>query len=294
MTLEMITTFITLAETRSFSRAADILFVSQPTVSARLHALEDELKCSLFNRNNKHVELTAMGAQFLPYAMQVFHSMVACQDFVQEHESGMDRITISAPVTVWDFGPLRKTILDFCKDTPHMLINLLRNDSLSTYKKMLDNVVDLGVLYTTPVNPDIEYTPYFTEDLLLVASPENQLALKGDFFSAGEKPPLISPAYAGASSQLVEESLYMLPRFICSDHPSLYLDLVKSGFGVGLIQSSILEPELAAGTLEIIDCAYNEHPVLYKNYLAYFKRKKQSLSPLIDLLLSDVSAYKSV
>ena len=50
-------------------------------------------------------------------------------------------------------------------------------------------------------------------------------------------------------------------------------------------QSAIIEPEIEAGTLEIIDCAYNEHPILYKNYLVYFKRKKQALMPLIDMLL---------
>ena len=46
MTAEMIKTFITLAETRSFSRTAEILFISQPTVSVRLKALEDEMKAS--------------------------------------------------------------------------------------------------------------------------------------------------------------------------------------------------------------------------------------------------------
>jgi DNA-binding transcriptional LysR family regulator len=77
----------------------------------------------------------------------------------------------------------------------------------------------------------------------------------------------------------------LLPSRITSDHPSLYLDLVKSGMGIGLLQSTIIEPELAAGTLEMIDCSYNSHPILYKNYLAYFKRKKQALAPLIDSLL---------
>ena len=285
MTLEMIKTFITLAETRSFSRTANILFVSQPTVSVRLQTLEDELKCALFDRNNKQVELTPMGMQFLPYAMQLFRSMVACQDFVRGQESQMNRLTISAPVTCWDYGPLKKTILEFCENTPNMLLNLLRNDSASTYRSLVENAVDLGVVYTTPPNPDVEYIPYFQEELYLVASPKMQLP-QSDFFSSEEKPPLISPAYAGVASQLVEESLYMLPSHISSDHPSLYLDLVKSGLGIGLLQSTIIEPELASGTLEIIDCAYNEHPILYKNYLAYFKRKKQALEPLIDMLLN--------
>lgn len=286
MTLEMIKTFITLAETRSFSRTADILFVSQPTVSVRLKAMEDELKFPLFVRSNKQVELTPMGLQFFPYAMQMFRSMAACQDFIRGYESQMKRLTISAPVTCWDFGPLRQTVLDFCQKTPDMILDLLRNDSASTYRSMVENAVDLGVVYSTPLNPDVEYVPYFQEELYLVASPKMHLPPQGDFLYSGEKPPLIRPAYAGIASQLVEESLYMLPSRIASDHPSLYLDLVKSGMGIGLLQSTIIEEELKNGTLEMIDCTYNSHPILYKNYLAYFKRKKQNLAPLIDSLLA--------
>lgn len=285
MTAEMIKTFITLAETRSFSRTADILFVSQPTVSVRLKALEDELKFPLFVRSNKQVEMTTMGMQFFPYAMQLFRSMAACQEFMRGYESQMRRLTISAPVTCWDFGPLRKTVLDFCQQTPSFLLDLLRNDSASTYRSLVENVVDLGVVYTTPPNPDVEYVPYFQEELYLVASPKMNLPPQGDFLYTGEKPPLVRPAYAGVASQLVEESLYMLPSHITSDHPSLYLDLVKSGLGIGLLQSTIIEKELADGTLEMIDCTYNKHPILYKNYLVYFKRKKQTLAPLIDSLL---------
>lgn len=285
MTAEMIKTFITLAETRSFSRTAEILFISQPTVSVRLKALEDEMKASLFVRSNKQVELTTMGMQFLPYAMQLFNSMAACLDFVRSYETQMKRLTISAPVTCWDFGPLSKTILNFCQHTPDMLLDLLRNDSASTYRSLVANVVDLGVVYTTPLNPDVEYVPYFQEELYLVASPKMHLPPQGDFLYEGGKPPLIRPSYGVVAAQLVEESLYMLPSRITSDHPSLYLDLVKSGMGIGLLQSTIIEEELKNGTLEMIDCTYNTHPILYKNYLAYFKRKKQMLAPLIDSLL---------
>lgn len=286
MTAEMIKTFITLAETRSFSRTAEILFISQPTVSVRLKALEDELKSPLFIRNNKQVELTAIGMQFFPYAMKLFDSMAACQEFVRGYETQMKRLTISAPVTCWDFGPLRKTVLDFCQRTPNMLLDLLRNDSISTYRSLVENVVDLGVVYTTPLNPDVEYVPYFQEELYLVASPKMNLPPQGDFLYAGEKPPLVRPSYGVVAAQLVEESLYMLPGRITSDHPSLYLNLVKAGMGIGLLQSTIIEEELKAGTLEMVDCTYNTHPILYKNYLAYFKRKKQTLAPLIDSLLA--------
>lgn len=286
MTLEMIKTFITLAETHSFSRTAELLFVAQPTISVRLKALEDELKYPLFIRTNKQVELTPMGLQFFPYAMDLYNSMTRCQNFVRGFDTYKKRITISAPVTCWDFGPLRNKIVEFCHNTPDVLIDLLRNDSTSIYRSLVENITDLGVVYTTPLNPDVEYLPYFSEELYLVASPEMNLQAMGDFLNIENKPMLIRPAYTAIASKLVEESLYMLPCYISSDHPSLYLDLVKSGMGIGLLQSSIVEDEIKKGTLELINCSYNEQPILYKNYLAFFKRKEQMLTPLIDSLLN--------
>ena len=61
--------------------------------------------------------------------------------------------------------------------------------------------------------------------------------------------------------------------------------MVKSGFGIGLLQKTMIEKDLADGTLELVDCIYNTRPILYKNYLAYFKRKKKELQPLVEFLL---------
>lgn len=285
MTIDMIKTFITLSETRSFVRTAELLFVAQPTISVRIKALEDELKAPLFVRNNKQVELTMVGAQFLPYAMDLYHSITACQSFARGSESHMEHLTVSAPVTCWDYGPLREKMTNFCQRNPDVLVDMLRNDSASIYRSILENVTDLGVVYVTPLNPDLEYIPYLSEDLLLVASPAMHLGPQGDFLNDTEKPLLVRPLYAATVSQLLEESLYQLPSHIASDHPSLYLSLVKSGFGIGLLQKTMIEKDLADGTLELVDCIYNTRPILYKNYLAYFKRKKKELQPLVDFLL---------
>lgn len=287
MTIDMIKTFITLAETKNFNRAAELLFVAQPTISVRIKALEDEMSFPLFVRNNKHVELTTRGIEFLPYAMSLYKSMMACQNFAKGNERYSTHLSISAPVTCWDYGPLRDSVLTFCQCQTDTMINLLRNDSETTYRRLLDNDVDIGVVYLKPLNSDIEYVQYHTEYLYLVTSPAIHLPAYGDFQGLEDDlPPLIRPAYAAIASQLVEESLYMFPCHITSDHPSLYLNMLKSGMGVGLLQSDIANPEIAAGSLSLVDCNYNLHPIPYKNYLAYKIKNKSRLSPLINALLN--------
>lgn len=288
MTFDMIKTFLTLAETQNFNRTAELLFVAQPTVTVRIKALEEEMKLTLFERTHKSVELTTAGLQFLPYATKLYKAMADCQKFSESKEHYKKHLTFSAPVTCWDYGPLRQKILSYCQDHEDTMIRLLRDSSNVTYQKILDNEVDMGVVYSTPANPDMERIPFIRENIYLVASPQLAQLAKGDLLThpAGNTlPPLIRPAYAAIATQLVEESLYTLPSRITSDHPSLYLDLVKSGLGIGLLQESIIEQEVKEGTLVLVDCPYNEHPLSYQNHLIFFKRKEQMLRPLIEMLL---------
>ena len=68
---ETLRTFIAVAETGSFSKAAKLLFLTQPTVSAHISSLEKELDSRLFVRNTKEVKLSEEGKQLYQYARQM-------------------------------------------------------------------------------------------------------------------------------------------------------------------------------------------------------------------------------
>lgn len=71
MTFEELNTFITLTQTRSFSRTAELLFTSQSTVSFRIKKIEAQIGRTLFERNTRSIELTPAGEDFLFYASQL-------------------------------------------------------------------------------------------------------------------------------------------------------------------------------------------------------------------------------
>ena len=71
MDIESLKTFIVLSNVKNYTRAANQLFVAQSTVTNRINELEKELNISLFSRNNRRVELTMEGEQFLLYAEKV-------------------------------------------------------------------------------------------------------------------------------------------------------------------------------------------------------------------------------
>ncbi len=72
MTLQQLNYIITIAEIGSMNRAAEKLYVSQPSLTSAVKELERELGITLFNRTGRGITLTAEGADFLPYARQVY------------------------------------------------------------------------------------------------------------------------------------------------------------------------------------------------------------------------------
>ena len=71
MTLQQLSYVIAISETGSFSRAAEKLYITQPSLTSAVKALEEELGIVLFNRSARGVTLTAEGLQFLPRAKQI-------------------------------------------------------------------------------------------------------------------------------------------------------------------------------------------------------------------------------
>ncbi|MGM8214836.1 LysR family transcriptional regulator [Bacillaceae bacterium W0354] len=80
-------TFITVSELKNFRKAAEALYVSQPTVTVHIQALEKELGVTLFERNQRHVKLTEEGRLYLPYALTSFTYIVKESiDFIQRNK----------------------------------------------------------------------------------------------------------------------------------------------------------------------------------------------------------------
>ena len=80
MTLTQLRYAITISETGSFNKAAQILYVSQPSLSNAIHDLEDEFSITIFHRSGRGISLTNEGVEFITYARQVYHQYESLLD----------------------------------------------------------------------------------------------------------------------------------------------------------------------------------------------------------------------
>ena len=96
--------FAILAQSRTFLDAAELLFMSQSTLSKHIMAMERELGCNLIDRSQRHVTLTAQGEALLPYAQKIAtlqHRYLAAIQIAADEP--LERITVGSPVPAFRF-----------------------------------------------------------------------------------------------------------------------------------------------------------------------------------------------
>ncbi|SFJ02916.1 DNA-binding transcriptional regulator, LysR family [Paenibacillus sp. UNC496MF] len=143
MNIENIEAFVYVNHYGSFNRAAEVLFLSQPSVTARIQTLERELDCKLFDRLGKQIALTEKGKQFLPYAQQIMQTFQKGKLHMQQRKTIPHELRIGATVSVSNY--LIPSLLPRLKQRfPEIHIKLTTAGTDDLVNKLMGKEVDLA------------------------------------------------------------------------------------------------------------------------------------------------------
>ena len=145
MNLKQLEAFVQVSESGSFSRAAKELYLTQPTVSAHISALERELKTRLFIRNTKEVMMSDAGQDLYKYARQMFEleCQIAEHFNVQKRDSANHCITIAASTIPAQYL-LPDVLMVFKNRYPEEQFKLVETDSSEVVSQIVDGMADVG------------------------------------------------------------------------------------------------------------------------------------------------------
>jgi LysR family hydrogen peroxide-inducible transcriptional activator len=172
MELHQLRYFCAVADTGSFSRAAEQSHVSQPSLSQQIMKLEDELGARLFDRLGRSVRLTDVGKTFLPRARSVLRELEAAKgDVVERKESVSGLVTVGVIPTVAPyFLPSRLT--SFSRKFPQALLSVMEEITPVLLDRLRASAVDVAILALPVRGHEFEVAPLFTERLF-AALPRN-------------------------------------------------------------------------------------------------------------------------
>ncbi|GGI15405.1 LysR family transcriptional regulator [Gottfriedia solisilvae] len=165
MNIENIEAFIYVIHYGSFNKAADSLFLSQPTVTARIQSLERELNCKLFHRTGKQVMITEEGKRFLPYAQQVVQIYEKGKMHINQKKSQTNELKIGCTVSVSNYV-ISEIIpkLSVMNDEVHYKMITGSTDEL--VKKTLNNEIDIAFVRKIS-HPSLQSIKLFEDPITL-------------------------------------------------------------------------------------------------------------------------------
>lgn len=179
MDIDQLLAFERIAREGSFSRAARQLDITQPTISARVQNLEQELGGALLVRGGHRLALTERGENFLTYvrrALEVLDEGIEAARLSEEGQRG--RITISVLPSLAG-GFLAETIVGFHQRYPLVDFYVRSNHSAEVIEMLYDGRAKLGLISWPMYNADLAVLRCFREPLVLVAPVGSELARQG-------------------------------------------------------------------------------------------------------------------
>lgn len=261
MDFQQLTVFLSVAAHRSFSRAAESLYISQPAVSVRIKGLEEELGVILFDRSRpRELSLNEAGRKFLDYAQKLVNLKEEAQRQLALEESaavGLVRLGASSVPGIY-LLPFR--LAEFKKRQLGIALSLSIMDSSQVLAKLINYDLDLGFVGSLVQDERLQYYPIADDELVLIAPPGHFNAALADAQAEGEvavpleiclSSNLILRESGSATRDLFEKALshtgiilrdFAALTFI--DNPEAIKQSVRGGLGISLVSRRTAEDYL--------------------------------------------------
>lgn len=287
MQIESLKVFCDLAESESFTKAAQINNVTQSAVSQQISSLERVFKSLLIERSKKRFRLTREGQVLYDYSKQIIATYEALGSKLQEIKdiiSGTIRVATIYSIGLHDLPPYLKK---FLKAYPTVNVHVEYRRANQVYEDVMGNVVDLGLVAYPTRDNKLEIYPLRKDPLVLVCHPQHALAkqkrikmktLSGQKF-IGFQPDIPTRK---ALDKILKENNVDVQHVMEFDNIETVKRAVEIDAGVAIVPQTTVVQEVAKQTLAQVELDDGD----FFRPLAAIYKKNKVLSPAMKQFLS--------
>lgn len=279
MEMQLIRTFLSLAEVKRLSVCADLLCLTKSAVSSRIKQLENQLGKNLFTGNHSGMVLTESGQAFYPHAVAMLRQWEEARQLL--HHSVNDELCIGThPALAHDI--LLPWSSRIWQTNKQLNIHMAAHYSQEMIGEVMAGRVDIGLIFIADSTPGLVIEAVLEDQLLMVSStalssitevvPEHYLYLDWGW---------------GYSAAHAERLPQLEQRRLSSGHGELGLDWLLSNGGVAYLPERIITPYLREKRLFLVDDAPRFKRPIFAVYQHHAQRKQlisESLSQLQNCL----------
>lgn len=260
MEFSWLQTFLVAAECSNFRKTADLLFMSQPTVTVHIQNLEKELGVQLFLREKKRVELTKEGRRFIVHAQSLMNSYQNGLKDMQSFSQGFSsKLSIAISPLIAD-TILPHMLKKYMTKHPHVEVSVKVVESIDIEKEILTDEVDIGLSCLRSVNTDLLCEVLSTDKVLLIAPHDGM---------DSESAPVLDEEEVLTSNYLLTENhpvywedlgrqvrhKYSKVRTMKVSQIHVTKRFIVEGLGVSFLPESTVKKELIEGWLLEVPCS---------------------------------------
>lgn len=298
MTLQQIKYVITIADCNSMNKAAGELFISQPTLSAAVKELEEEIGITIFHRSNKGIVVTVEGNEFLGYARQLLDQYRLIDERYIEKKSGKKKFSVSMQHYSFAVKAFVALVQQFGMDEYEFAVHETR--TFEVIENVRHFYSEIGVLYKNDFNEkvlmklladnELEFISLFDCHVYAYMWKGNPLAKHACITMEDLEayPCLAFEQGENNSFYLAEEvlSTYEYKRIIKADDRATFLNLMK-GLNAYTLCSGIICEELNGEDYIAVPIDIDESMTI-----GYIKRKGIPLSNMGKLYIEELAKYE--
>lgn len=274
--------FDAVARAGSFSRAAQLLGVTQPAVSLQVAALERAYRTDLIQRGGQGLSLTVDGAALFALTRQMFILEAEIEDFLESSETlqrGHLRFGADGPHLALDL------VAQYRRRHPRVTLELVLGNATQTWNALLQSAVDIAILANPPRDARVGYVPVVAQDMMVLVPRGHPFAKRADIPLKDLVPEKVIFREHGSNTQRTLEAqlrkvhLALEPVLVVGSREAM-IEAVSRKIGIGFIfdREQNGDPRSVAVPLRELRGSN-------KNTLVYLKprRRRRTVQALVDI-----------
>jgi DNA-binding transcriptional LysR family regulator len=245
-------TFCRVAALKSFSRAADDLFLTQPTVSGHILSLERSLSLRLFDRTGREIRLTKAGELFLRYASKILTVRKDLLNALSEFSQGIrGELSLGASTIPGEYL-LPGLMGDFKREHPRFTLSLKISDTKDIVQELLQGHIEFGLIGAKVDHPSLHHESFEEDEIIVIAPSDHPLSRKRSVvFEDLLKEPWIIREEGSGTQMTVERALRKKGKSLKDFNVAIEMgstssvkEGVKAKLGLAFISRRAVEEEL--------------------------------------------------
>lgn len=295
MEFNQVRIFIAVAKMKSFSKAAESLFISQPTVTSNVKRLENELGVILFHRNRKNISLTEEGNVFYSYAVELINVYSKAEYSLSGYKKSIEGNLEIHASTIPEQYLLPHIIKEFKEKHPLVSITIRHQASGEVLEDVLSGLINFGFVGAKNYSDSLEYIDFYDDRLVLIIPPEMEL-VKGRVNITNFAEENIILREEGSGTRLLFEralkknklNLTMFGPQIISENLESIKKMVMLGVGISMVPYISVRDEIKSGKLKM----HEFDDLDLKRYFSLVYNKNRYLSPIEEKLIDFITKWK--